>query len=280
MNYTRPEEQLRHTIERATAALAHFAYKGLQQNLESLRLARVSQVLMTSGCSARGSYYWDSLAEHIAKTQHADGGWADVEETLWSLGYLSFFGDRYCRELARGNAWVISARLPCGAWGKSSRDQPRIPITCLVSILLPSLVGRETLFWVSEQWGVDLASPTPLTYKGAFYLLSTSHCQAYSNEKLVEDTIEFIEREQNEDGGFGPWREHPIGSCPWITGVVLWGLSKAPLKVSNDTLIRATSWLESTQLSNGLWPYHYLDDATAMALIGLSSVLPLVIKQD
>jgi prenyltransferase beta subunit len=143
---------------------------------------------------------------------------------------------------------------------------------------LPDIVDDKALTWVSEQWEADLAGPTPLTYKGAFYLLSTSHLQAHSGGELIERTITYLEQEQNEDGGFGPWKGHPIGSCPWTTGVVLWGLSKAASKVSSNTVRRAMSWLESKQLPNGLWPYHYLDDATSMVLIGLSSTLPLVIK--
>jgi hypothetical protein len=57
--------------------------------------------------------------------------------------------------------------------------------------------------------------------------------------------------------------------------VVLWGLSKVGELIPRHTVERALSWLESRQLPNGLWPYHYLDDGAAMALIGISSVLPL-----
>lgn len=279
MNYEQQEMKLRVIFEQAVKALAYFIYAGLERQMEPIRLARASKALLLAGCSTKGSYPWGDVAGSLLKNQRIDGGWADVEETLWCLSYLSHFGPTYEQERIDGKKWLSSVRLPCEAWGKSSRDQPRIPITSLTSILLPDVVDRNTLSWLAHQWEADLSGPTPLTYKGAFYLLSTSHCQADSNGKLVEDTIVFLENEQNEDGGFGPWRKHPIESCPWTTGVVLWGLSKAASKVSSSTLKRATSWLESKQLSNGLWPYHYLDDATSMALIGLSNILPLIIKR-
>ena len=82
--------------------------------------------------------------------------------------------------------------------------------------------------------------------------------------------------DQEDDGGFSPWKGHPVGSDPWSTGIALWGLSKFSEIVPKDTIKRAVSWLESTQLPNGLWPYHYLDDGASMALIGISSVLPLL----
>ena len=49
--------------------------------------------------------------------------------------------------------------------------------------------------------------------------------------------------------------------------------------VKREAIEKAVSWLESKQLSNGLWPYHYMDDGASMALIGISSVLPLLLER-
>jgi len=92
----------------------------------------------------------------------------------------------------------------------------------------------------------------------------------------VNQTLTYLESEQSEDGGFGPWKDHPVGSDPWSTGVVLWGLSSLGERSPIHIIERAVTWLESTQLPNGLWPYHYLDDGSVMALIGLSKSLPLL----
>jgi hypothetical protein len=199
-----------------------------------------------------------------------------VEGTAWCLAYLLAFRDRYEAEIANGVQWLRSVRLACGAWGRSNRDQPRIPITALASALVPAIVDTAALEWLAKQWEADLVDPTQLTYKGAFFLLSQAHAKAPTMDDLVDRTIVYLYKEQNEDGGFGPWKEHPIGSDPWTTGVVLWGLSKFPQRVSKDVIDRAVKWLQTNQLPNGLWPYHYLDDGSSMALIGLSSVLPVL----
>ena len=264
------------TLEKASNGLAHFLYSGLQQKLEPIRLARAGYALLASGCSIKGDFPGYNLVSYLVETQQADGGWADVEETVWCLGYLNAFGEKYQDEIANGQKWLASVQLPCGAWGKSERDQPRIPVTAIASVLTPELVNAATLKWLANQWEADLASPTQLTYKGGFFLLASAHNEANYDSELINRTIQYLINEQEDDGGFSPWKKHPMGGDPWSTGVVLWGLSTIREQAPKDTIKRAVSWLESKQLSNGLWPYHYLDDGAAMALIGISSVLPLL----
>ena len=261
-------------VENAVNGLAYFLYSGLQQKLEPIRLARAGYALLASGCSVKGDFPGDNLASYLVETQQEDGGWADVEETLWCLGDLSAFGERCGKQIVNGQKWLVSVQLPCGAWGKGSRDQPRIPITALAATLAPEIVSSAGLEWLKQQWEVDLNNSTQLTYKGAFFLLAYAHNSASYDKNLVNRTIAYLNGEQEKDGGFGPWREHPMGGDPWSTGVALWGLSRVGELAPNQTIERALSWLQSKQLPNGLWPYHYLDDGTAMALIGVSSVLP------
>lgn len=266
-------------ISKTITTLSRFIHDGLSGELEAQRLARAGYALLTSGCSIKGTFPGDNLSSYLTKAQHEDGGWSDVEETLWCLGYLSASGNRNRVQLDSGMKWLAAVRLPCGAWGKSERDQPRIPLTALTSVLVPEIVDSSALKWLANQWEADLASPTQLTYKGAFYLLAQAHSQTSHDNDLVNRTIAYLNGEQEEDGGFSPWKGHPVGSDPWSTGVVLWGLSRFAARISTDTVERAVSWLESRQLPDGLWPYHYLDDGAAMALIGISNVLPTLSKE-
>ncbi|GAH00200.1 unnamed protein product, partial [marine sediment metagenome] len=176
-------------------------------------------------------------------------------------------------QLERGKQWLASVRKPCGAWGKTERDQPRVPVTGLISAVLPEVVERETLDWLADEWQHDLASDVQLTYKGAFFLLAQMHPQAPTKHDLMERTITLLRGEQEDDGGFSPWKGHPVGSDPWCTGVALWGLSGCASRVPAQTFERGVSWLQSRQLDNGMWPYHYLDEGTAMALIGAARAL-------
>ena len=265
----------RNTIEIAVTALSDFIFHGTTRSIEPIRLAKAGYVLLSVGCSVRGSFPGGQLSQHLILSQQTDGGWADVEETLWCLGYLAHFGSSYAKEISKGNKWLMSVKLPCGAWGRSNRDQPRIPVTALASIVVPEVVNTNSIEWITNCWEADLNGPTPLTYKGAFFLLSRDHGKLVTNDALIKRTITYLENEQSDDGGFGPWKGHPVGSDPWSTGIVLWGLSTIGKQAPRSTIERAISWLESKQLPNGFWPYHYLDNGTAMALIGISSVLPL-----
>ena len=263
-------------VARALSGLAHFMHVGLQQRLEPVRLARAGYALFIAGCSPKATFPGENVSAYLIETQQRDGGWSDVEETLWCLGYLDSFEGKFGEVIANGHKWLVSVQLPCGAWGKSSRDQPRIPVTALAAALVPEVVDSSALKWLANQWEADLASPTQLTYKGAFYLLTQTHSKVSRDDELVIRTISYLAGEQAEDGGFGPWKGHPVGSDPWSTGVVLCGLSRVGKLAPRQIIERALSWLKSKQLSNGLWPYHYLDDGAAMALIGISSVLPFL----
>ena len=92
-------------------------------------------------------------------------------------------------------------------------------------------------------------------------------------DELVARTITHLAEDQNDDGGFAPWKDHPIGSEAWSTGVVLWGLSRWGELVDRTVLEKALEWLQRTQLPSGYWPYHYLDEGTSLALIGAVSAM-------
>lgn len=263
----------------ATNQLSSYLYNGIRLNFEASRLAKMGFTLFTVGCVTKGDLLGHNLPTSLLESQRGDGGWSDVEETLWCLGYLSAFGSRFSDEITQGRKWLASVQLPCGAWGKTNRDQPRILVTALATVLAPEVIDKTSLEWLDNQWKSDLKSTTQLSYKGAFFIISQKHSEASSNSNLIDRTINYLVGEQSDDGGYGPWKDHPAGSDPWSTGIVLWGLSTLEDQAPKRTIERAASWLESTQLSNGLWPYHYIDDGSAMALIGLGKSLPILMER-
>ncbi|HHY95716.1 MAG TPA: terpene cyclase/mutase family protein [Firmicutes bacterium] len=158
-----------------------------------------------------------------------------------------------------------------GGWGLSGRDDSRIPTTSLAVTLLPSLANQAAMRWLIQEWERDLRSKVKLTYKGGFLLMAlAAHRDLLPAPQLVEQTIEYLAAEQNLDGGFGPWRGHPIGSDPWSTGITLVGLTSWPEAVDARLIQRAVSWLCDTQLESGLWAYHFIDEGSAYAYWGLS----------
>jgi hypothetical protein len=252
----------------AATSLMRFVSDAVKKPLESVRTARAVWALLFSGTSLSRPLR-DQITEYLIGTQREDGGWSDPEETAWSSGAISSLGEQ-SEPIQAAAKWLNSVRRPTGGWGRHNRDQARIPITALIATLLPDVVKLDDITWISNEWQRDFEGPVRLSYKAGFVLLAVP---AGYGKAFVVQTVEHLAKDQNEDGGFGPWRNHPMGSDPWSTGVVLWGLSRWITLVDKTVIHGAISWLERNQLPSGYWPYHYLDDGTSLALIGAVSAM-------
>ncbi|MEI6153282.1 MAG: prenyltransferase/squalene oxidase repeat-containing protein [Deltaproteobacteria bacterium] len=256
------------TFDTATKTLSQFIQAAFNRHIEVIRIARVVYSLQLSKPNSLSKTLQGRCVDYIKQAAYRQGGWADAEETAWTIIVLSQICEEGDTAINKGKNWLESVRHPGGGWGRHPRDQVRIPTTALVIALVPSVATDADRKWVRQVWEKDLNSPVRLSYKGAFYLLTVSNEDGEAIDPLVSRTIAFLADDQNNDGGFGPWRDHPIGSDPWSTGVVLWGLSKWIDHVSPVVVEKALVWLEKTQLPSGYWPYHYLDEGTSYALIG------------
>lgn len=254
--------------------LAAFSANATERYLEPIRFARAACSLFLSGSSITTPDFV-KVANHLKSSQQFDGGWSDPEETAWAARFLKAVKRETSESYKAATTWLNSTRNQVGGWGRHPRDQSRIPITGLIATLLPEVITPIDLDWLETEWGKDFSSPVRLSYKGGFFLLAMA---GRPDSDLIKETIKHLACDQNDDGGFAPWREHPIGSDPWSTGVVLWGLSKWPHLVKREVFERALDWLASSQLPSGYWPYHYLDDGTSLALIGATSALRVLSK--
>jgi hypothetical protein len=136
-------------------------------------------------------------------------------------------------------------------------------------------IGRPCDWSILDSlWNADLAADVRLTYKGGFYLLGQP--SESSPTSLVLRTFDYLHSQPNDDGGFGPWRGHPIGSDPWSTGVCLAGLCRFPELADRGVIERAVKWLIDTQLESGYWAYHFIDEGTAYAYWGLTEAAKLL----
>ena len=260
----------------ATGRLATFVNDALSRSLETIRIARAVRALLFSE-SVRTGVLFQQAIDFFLQKQRPDGGWSDSEETAWAVGCIGLVRDKGDPAVQSAIQWLNEARKPTGGWGRHPRDRARIPTTALVVILEPKVVKPEDINWMIGEWQRDFESPVRLSYKAGFFLLAMAQRQ---KNDLVVQTISHLAQDQNDDGGFGPWKGHPIGSDPWSTGVVLWGLSKWIDHVDSVVIEKALDWLRKTQLPSGYWPYHYLDDGTSLALIGaVSAMKALAIKE-
>jgi hypothetical protein len=252
-------------------SISNYIDMSMNESTEVIRLARSIDALYLSGIN-RGKPT-EKMANFLVQTQSIDGGWTDPEETAWAAGCLN--QTKIGNELPISGAvqWLKSNSLNGGGWGKHSRDRARIPTTALVLTLVPEAGSVEDYLWVAQEWAKDLSGSVQLSYKAGFYLLVAGHPSIQGDSILIDRTIKHLIDDQNEDGGFAPWKNHPIGSDPWSTGVVLWGLSKWIDRIDPAVIDKALHWLEVTQLPCGYWPYHYLDEGTSYALIGAVSAM-------
>jgi hypothetical protein len=210
----------------------------------------------------------------------SDGGWSDVTETAWAVGCLDILGiwARVPGGLREESiSWLKSGKTTEGAWGRSARDMTRIPVSGWMLTLLPELADERALGWLESEWRKDLGSETRLTYKGALTLKAfASVGRSPTDESLIPETVAYLVGEQNDDGGYGPWKNHPVGSEPWSTGIVLIGMTAWPELVPDGTLKKSLHWLGRTQLPNGLWPCHYIDEGSAYCYWGAVEAMKLL----
>jgi len=256
-------------IAPATRAFTTFLENAVGIPLECIRLARTGFALLSAGTRGE-SILFSRLISRLNCKQRPDGGWSDPEETAWAAGLIRAVRGEKDAGFAAAKSWLRAQRKPRGGWGRHARDRARIPITGLVAALVPEVIEQREVDWLRSEWQQDFEGPVRLSYKGGFFLLGTPRDQ---ENALVLRTIEHLAKDQNEDGGFGPWKGHPIGSDPWSTGVVLWGLSRWIEHMNPLVIEKALNWLRQTQLPSGYWPYHYLDDGTSLALIGAVSAM-------
>ncbi len=261
------------SIASSARVLAEFVNASSYKTLDEVRVARSLFALLLSGVDIQTCNLSISL-NNLMVSQRADGGWVDVEETSWAIAViLNTYGPMEPR-VQSGFEWLRKLRRTGGGWGRHYRDEGKLPITGLIAAILPSIFSPEDLKWLVNEWERDFRGAVRLAYKAGFFLLALP---SDDESKLVTETLAHLVEDQNDDGGFGPWRDHPIGSDPWSTGVVLWGLSRWVDKVDRAILHRALAWLERTQLPSGYWPYHYLDDGTSIALIGAVAALKALV---
>lgn len=256
---------LESAIERAAFAL-HGGLEGLTRRTEDAgRVARIA-ALCPSGSV--------ETIKVVAAKQLPDGGWVDTEDSLWCA--ILLHRDQPLESITLDAlAWVASHRTTGGAWGRNERDKPRIPHTAVALRFLGDVMA-ETGDWLvlDRLWAADFDSDLQLTYKGGFFL-SCQDLDAKPSD-LAHVTLAYLHSQANQDGGFGPWRGHPIGSDPWSTGVCLAGLCRLPELANRVVIERAVQWLIDTQLPSGYWPYHFIDEGTAYAYWGLTEAVKLL----
>ena len=222
---------------------------------------------------------YKELNVRILSEQKEDGGWIDCEDTAWSLYCLDGQEDVES-EFARGRLWLENERCNDKGWGFCARDNPCIPITAQILYFLPqSQAFSQSVYWLEKQWRKDLRSQVNLNYKGAWYLLSYYKLHESTNlsSQLFNDSVDYLIREQRDNGSWGPWKSHPAPGDCFITGICLAALSLSCSISGNNRILsclrKGIKWIKRSQLENGLFPTHYIEEGSAWILFGWNKAI-------
>lgn len=242
-------------------------YLGKQIELE--RIVRVAVLLMRSGVNQNNSIFQE-ISKRCLAEQKDDGGWIGVEDSIWCVAFLKNF-EEYFQGYKNGLDWLKGQKLKNNGWGKTSRDIGRIPITGILLYLLPELSNVDSLRWLESEWEREFSINPKLTYKSAFTLMAfkRNDCQ-FLDSHLFNDTLDWLISQQNEDYGWGYCQGQPVGSTPFCTGVALTGLLQYPDRIAPNIIANGLKWVEKNQLTEGLWPDHYIEEGSAWTFYALT----------
>jgi len=262
-------------ILRGMIALLALIEDLFEKRMELERPCRAAYFLIKSGVGANHTTF-RHLAERCLEQQKEDGGWLDVTSTMWCTAFLDIV-DRSSASVDKGLLWLEQQRHEDGSWGASLRDIGRIPITGSVLSFVPRLASQRSLEWLEKEWMREWKLSPKLTYKAALSLIAFGGNDFHpSDELLIPRTVEWLAKQQNEDSGWGPGRDHPVGSTPCYTGMALVGLLQYPDMVDLTVLQTGAESLVKGQLPGGLWPDHYIEEGSAWALWALTETLAIL----
>ena len=251
--------------ERTTMALHVMIREMYIKNIELARITKCSTQLILAGTSPNSIP--SNILSRLIDSQNSDGGFVSNVDTIWNIKFLSYY-PKTERIRTKAINW-FDAHRPGFGFGRSNRDIGRIPVTGLAFYLIPEICSNhKSLNWLEKLWKSEIYS---LTYKAAYTLMAFSANKYQPQDSnLIIDTVHWIESQQEESGGFAPWKQHPVQENIYCTAVACLGLLSYPKLCDWNVLNKAYDYMISTQLKNGIWRYHEIEDGAAWALRAMS----------
>ena len=250
---------------RATVSLLNMTREMYRKNIEISRITKTAALLLMSGLNK--SDLDQAIVKRCIESQNADGGFIGNTDTIWNIKLLEYYPEfRQHRDVAV--QWLLNENGNTPGFGRSKRDIHRIPVTGLALYLIPETRNRQTIDWLAALWNSEINS---LTYKAAYTLMAMQQCgirEDYAG--LVRQTIEWLLSQQQVNGGFSPWRNHPVGENVYCTAIAMLGIMSDQSCSHYEEIAQACQYLYGTQLRSGIWPYHEIEDGASWGLYALT----------
>ena len=252
---------------RATLSLLNMTNEMNRKNIEISRICKTAAILLMTGLSPK--HISSEILNKCVASQHQDGGFVGNSDTIWNIRLLNHY-EQYHSNANQALHWLSTNANDEGGFGRGIRDIPRIPVTGLALYLLPQLVELKHLEWLEYTW---LAEVNSLTYKAAYTLLAFKE-NVYSpkHDSLITDSIQWLATQQEDNGGFAPWRNHPVGANIYCTAIAVLGLLSYGKEQYAGEILKAYAYMKKTQLNSGIWPYHEIEDGSSWGLYAMTKV--------
>lgn len=252
------------------ASLRNMISEMNRKNLDLKRITKTASLLVLSGLSENSIP--QDIIERCLDEQQSDGGWVAVVDTMWNTFFLKRLDPvLYKDAIEKAFDFLLSQVNANRLWGRSQRDISRIPVTGIMFYLLPQLANPERLRLLEELWQSEKNS---ITYKSA-YTLMAFRAANYSplHKDSINETLDWLIENQEDDGGFAPWKSHPAPSDVFCTSIAVSGLLQYKQTVPPLVFQKAFQWLLATRLPNGIWPYHEIEDGGSWGLFALTQLM-------
>jgi len=180
------------------------------------------------------------------------------------INFLSYFPDEKFR-LEKHIDWLFLNQNKDGGLGRFFADRSRIPVCWkAVDALHRARYGYdskiEKIFnWMQNEWRSDMLSGG-LSYKAAGVLIASKRYDYFENE-FIKETMNWLLKNQNDDGGWGPNKHSVMGSYPSCTFLAMRALSGFDSDLASEAIERAECWAENNEFVSGLWREHPVERA-------------------
>ncbi|OQX27549.1 MAG: hypothetical protein BWK80_04750 [Desulfobacteraceae bacterium IS3] len=256
-------------IIKAVGSLSAMLQEMNRKRLELRRITKTACFLRLAGISVNSIP--EKIIERCINEQEKDGGWVSIVDTMWNVSFLKILNlVKYQDRISCGLKFLEGQTNRNGLWGRSQRDVSRIPVTGMMFYILPELATHDRLYNLENLWESEINS---LTYKAAYLLMAFKKCSYKpKRENIIADTLLWLGKNQRDDGSFSPWKEHPVASDIFCTSVSSLGLLQYHEFVPADVFKKALSWIEVTQLPQGIWAYHEIEDGASWGLWAMAEL--------
>ena len=152
-----------------------------------------------------------------------------------------------------------------------------IGVSGLVYYLIPEMGTSVRLKALEKLW---LSEKNSLTYKAAYTLLAFAKNNYQTiTRSLTTDTVNWLIEQQERDGGFAPWKGHPVGSNIYCTSVSCLALLNYKDRVPKSVFDNAYKYIINSQLKNGIWAYHEIEDGAAWGVRALAEMEKVIYNE-